>query len=491
MVLLVWDGMRPDFVSEERTPNLWKFAQQGVTFARHHSVYPTATQVNGTALATGMYPARSGLIANREYRPNINLERPIDTAVEEVIRKGDEVSGGKYLAAPTVAEIVRAAGRKAVVAGSKSVAMLHDRKSEWTTARRSELATVFAGAPMPQSLREAAEKLLGPFLVRSSDTNARRNVFTTRALTEILWRDGVPDYSALWLSEPDLTQHETAPGSPEALAAIRTSDANLATVLGVLEEKKIRASTHVLVVSDHGFSTINRAVDVPEFLRKAGFDAPDRFTEAPRKGQVMVVGNGGSTLFYVVEREPQTIARLVETLQQSDFAGVIFTREKMEGTFDLKLARIDTAAPPDVVMAMRWTDEKNRYGVPGSLVADATRAVGKGTHASLSRHDVHNFMIASGPRFLRGLRSETPSGNLDIAPTVLHLLGIKSDHSFDGRVLREAFAPLLLEDERETVVGRREFSDGSWEQTLQFTRVDTATYFDEGNGAFTLAKPKP
>jgi predicted AlkP superfamily pyrophosphatase or phosphodiesterase len=55
--------MRPDFVSAETTPHLWQLAQRGVTFAHHHPVFLSATEVNGTALATGAYPSRSFVIA--------------------------------------------------------------------------------------------------------------------------------------------------------------------------------------------------------------------------------------------------------------------------------------------------------------------------------------------------------------------------------------------------------------------------------------------
>src|SRR4051812_19143924 len=61
VVVVVWDGMRPDFVSERNTPTLWKLAQDGVTFAHHHSVYVSATNVNGAAIATGVYPNRNTL----------------------------------------------------------------------------------------------------------------------------------------------------------------------------------------------------------------------------------------------------------------------------------------------------------------------------------------------------------------------------------------------------------------------------------------------
>jgi arylsulfatase A-like enzyme len=340
---------------------------------------------------------------------------------------------------------------------------------------------------MPRALREEAEQLFGPLLVKPTDKNTARNAYTTRALTELLWRDGVPDFSLLWLSDPDLTQHDTAPGSPEALAAIKSSDENLAAVLQALETKKARSSTNVLVVSDHGFSTITRAVDIPLLLNEAGFDAAVKSDEALKPGQIMVVGNGGSTLFYVIGRDPAITRRLVEFLQRSDFAGVIFTREKMEGTFDLETARLDRESAPDVVLGMRWNDGENRFGVRGELIADAARSVGYGTHASLSRRDVHNTLIAAGPSFQRGATIRMPSGNIDIAPTVLHLLDVRAEEKLDGRVLREAFRDGkedLSVVKSETLEARRAFGDEQWRQYLKTSRVGDTIYFDEGNGSF-------
>ena len=48
VVVIVWDGMRPDFISQEHTPALWRLAHEGVMFQNHHAVYVSATDVNGT-----------------------------------------------------------------------------------------------------------------------------------------------------------------------------------------------------------------------------------------------------------------------------------------------------------------------------------------------------------------------------------------------------------------------------------------------------------
>src|SRR5438477_7226528 len=97
VVVVVWDGMRPDFVSEERTPTLWKLAREGVTFRNHHAVYPSATQVNGTALVTGIYPGRSSVIANYAYRPEIDRMHSVSVESPTGVANGDELSRGEIL----------------------------------------------------------------------------------------------------------------------------------------------------------------------------------------------------------------------------------------------------------------------------------------------------------------------------------------------------------------------------------------------------------
>lgn len=488
VVVVVWDGMRPDFINERNSPALWKLARAGVTFRHHHSVYPTMTYVNGAAIATGVYPDRSGLLGNREYRPRIDSQKEFESAAPEIIKKGDETSGGKYLALPTTAEVVRAAGRRTVIVGTKSVVYLHDRHAEWTSAGKNS-SVKFAAAPMTQSVREETLRLLGP-LKEPANTSEDQNAYATRLLTDILWRDDLPAYSLLWLSEPDLTQHEYSPGAGLSMAAIRSSDRNLAAVLEALSKKNARDTTDVFVVSDHGFSTIERGIDFPGELRAAGFDAVAVFEHAPKAGQIMVVGNAGTIFFYIVEHDSTVASRLIEWLQRSGLAGVIFAREKIEGVFPLESVHANTADAPDVMVALRWNAKPNRFGIPGQILTDASRGAGQGSHATLSEFDVHNTLIAAGPDFRRAMVDDLPSGNVDLAPTVLHLLGLESPNKFDGRVLSEGLTSDSAPPRSvtETSEAGRKFSSGPWRQHLRISRVGETTYIDEGNGAF---EPSP
>ncbi|HEY3661197.1 MAG TPA: alkaline phosphatase family protein, partial [Candidatus Udaeobacter sp.] len=348
VVVVVWDGMRPDFVTEQNTPTLWKLACEGVTFRNHHAAYPSATMVNGTVMVTGVHPGGSGIIANHVYRPDIDPHQAVDVELPPNVKKGDELSRGKYIAVPTIADLVQRAGASSVIAAAKTVGLLLDRHPNDVGASKS--ATLFGGKALSGATIDSITESLGPF----PSAHLQRDSWTTRALIDVLWKDGIPPFSILWLCEPDLTQHETAPGSPAALAAIKSSDENLGAVLSALDKHKEREITDVLVLSDHGFSTIKRSIDLRKILNEARFAAMTEFTAEPKPGDIMLAGNGGSVLFYIMGHDSTVARRLVEFLQQSDFAGVIFTKQVMDGTFALQQANIQNDRAPDVVMAFRW-----------------------------------------------------------------------------------------------------------------------------------------
>jgi len=101
VVVLVWDGMRTDFITQQYTPTLYDLAQRGSFFLNHHSAFITSTEVNGSALATGMHPEHSGVIANFQYRPDLNWLSPYGTESLDAVRRGDLITDGNYLEAPT------------------------------------------------------------------------------------------------------------------------------------------------------------------------------------------------------------------------------------------------------------------------------------------------------------------------------------------------------------------------------------------------------
>ena len=485
VVVVVWDGMRPDMVNATNTPTLYQLARDGVFFQNHHAVYISSTEVNATAMATGVYPNRNGIMGNREYRPNITPLKRVEVQSLPVVRKGDEVSHNRYLQLPTIAEILQRAGKRTAIAGTKPVAILFDRFE--TDRACSDCVDLFDGKTVPAS---AIDRLKLPAFPAQETPNTRQDLATTQALIGSLWEKEVPSLSMLWLSEPDYAQHSTGPGSVASLQAIKSSDDNLARVLKELTTRGVRDKTDVLVVSDHGFSTISRVVSVVDTLTKAGFPAAHEYPQPPADGNVVVIGNGGSTLLYVIGHDPKLVKQIVALLQQQDYAGVIFTQEPMLGTFSLDQVRIDTPDAPDIVVSFRWTDDKNDAGVPGSDPTDGFFGARQGIHSTLSPFDMRNTLVAAGPDFRRGWIDEFPSGNVDLAPTILHVLGVASPERMDGRVLAEAMvltATNIAPMEVRMLDASCDSSNSVWHQYLRVTQFGDTTYFDEGNG-YTVPK---
>jgi arylsulfatase A-like enzyme len=488
IVVLVWDGMRPDFVTPQYCPNLYSLAENGTFFDRHHPVFISTTEVNGAAIATGANPGKNGVQANIDFRPELSMMGSFGTEGLEVVRRGDLLTGGHYLLVPTLAEVLQSAGISTVIAGGKPVGLFHDRFYKKTTDAGKRSVTLYEGKTIPRDLVESLNKVNDdkPFPGTISIPNTAQDFWTTRSLIRALWKGDIPKYTLLWLSEPDKSQHDGGVGAPNALAAIESSDNNLGDVIKALKDRGVYEKTDIFVVSDHGFSTISAGPDIAGLLKKQKFKGGNRLDD-PERGDVITLGLGGSAMFYVVERDEAVIRRLVEFLQTTDFAGVIFTRNRLDGTFPFESVGYSGKSDnsPDVIVSLRWNADRNDYGAPGFLVSTGgTR--GKGAHGSLSPYEMHNTLVAAGPDIKKGLISELPSGNIDLAPTVLWLLGVPPVDSMEGRVLHEALLPSKEATPKvnvKKIEGTREVGLFRWNQYLQFSEVNGVVYLDEGNGA--------
>ena len=101
---------------------------------------------------------------------------------------------------------------------------------------------------------------------------------------------------------------------------------------------------------------------------------------------------------------------------------------------------------------------------------------------------MHNTLVAAGPDFREGFVDETPSGNVDVAPTILKILGVKPAQKMDGRVLIEALNSSNARSfrvEKKTLHAQATLPTGEWTQTLDISEVSGVRYLDGGTGQFT------
>ena len=158
---------------------------------------------------------------------------------------------------------------------------------------------------------------------------------------------------------------------------------------------------------------------------------------------IVVAANGGSDYFYVPGHDATTVHDLVRFLQQREEYGAIFVDSRygaIPGTLTMAQANLENATrqdngQPDVVVSFNWDDAVSIQGMAG-IEFESFGAGQRGMHGSFGIADVHNTLIANGPSFLSGVTVHDPSGNVDLAPTVAHLLGLSLPQA-DGRILDE------------------------------------------------------
>lgn len=71
-LLVGFDSLRPEMVTEELMPNLFRFQEFGVKVENFRCCFPSETYVNLPSLVTGTTPARHGIIANRVLDRNVD-----------------------------------------------------------------------------------------------------------------------------------------------------------------------------------------------------------------------------------------------------------------------------------------------------------------------------------------------------------------------------------------------------------------------------------
>ncbi len=192
------------------------------------------------------------------------------------------------------------------------------------------------------------------------------------------------------------------------------------------------------------------AANTPYQAISASLSTPVASFKVPAPGSlpahgIVIAANGGSDYFYVPSHDAATISAVVKVLQQREEYGAIFVDSRygaLPGTLGMAQVNLENASrlgngQPDIVASFNWDYTSSIQGMPGIEFESAGGQ--RGMHGSFGISDVHNTLIASGPSFRTKTTLTTPTGNVDVAPTVAHILGLGMPQA-DGRVLNEALA---------------------------------------------------
>jgi predicted AlkP superfamily pyrophosphatase or phosphodiesterase len=469
-LLIIVDGLRPDYVMPEVMPNLTALGRRGAIFRRHHSVYPTVTRVNAASISTGAYPESHGLMGNSVFFPRVDATRFLDTADKSNLLKIASTEG-RLLTAPTLADALQAAGRRMLVvsSGSSGSALLNN-------STLSGGAILHYQFTMPESLADDMKRL-GP----APSEKARAGELDRYAVDAFL-QVGVPridpSVTVMWLSDLDTAAHDHGIGAPQTVATLKRVDENIGRIQDGLKAAGQFDDYDIWVSSDHGFSTYIGAPDVASILKPYVRAMPDR---TPR-----IVSSGGA--IYVRDKDEGAIADIVSGLQRTQKVGAIFTSARVPGelvghvagTLSFDAIRWPHQRSAQILFSPDWTDAPNAHGWRGSSSSN-----GIAGHGSASPWDIHNTLVAAGPDIAPGKVVDIPSANVDLAPTFLTLLGVDPPMSMEGRPLREAFAAgpaSHSSSESRVVAGTR---DNTYEVRATFSSVEADgrryRYFDRAD----------
>src|SRR5450631_1387660 len=130
LILFVPDGLRALKVTPETAPAMAAVRDKGVNFKNPHSLFPTFTMANGSAMATGHYLGDTGTFSNTIYTgypvgPADGTVTPF-LEVDPVIIDADEHFGGDYLNEETVLKMARAKGYSTAAIGKVGPTLIFD-----------------------------------------------------------------------------------------------------------------------------------------------------------------------------------------------------------------------------------------------------------------------------------------------------------------------------------------------------------------------------
>ncbi len=302
IILFVWDGMRPDAISAEDTPNLLALAQRGSRFEDNHSTYPTFTMANASSFATGAFPGPLGFYGNRFWAPGASglnakgvaadFHDPIYTEDYAVLRDLDAHFNHELLELPTLFAAAQKAGLATAAVGKSGPAFLqdHGRANDGSGGvildENTALPLAFArelqhaGYTLPANtsntypsgqldLREDHDSpteqgkmvalkdgVTADATAAATTTPAPANAWMMKVYLDIILPKHRPDLSVVWLRNPDTTQHLYGVGSPEFHLALKAQDELLGQLEARLQQLGMAQDTDIIVVSDHGHSNI-------------------------------------------------------------------------------------------------------------------------------------------------------------------------------------------------------------------------------------------
>ncbi|SDS03130.1 alkaline phosphatase family protein [Bradyrhizobium canariense] len=314
LILFVPDGLRGRIVTPQTAPAMAELRDKGVNFKNSHSLFPTFTTANASAMATGHYLGDTGDFSNTIYTgypvgPADGTVTPFLEA-DPVLRDADEHFGGDYLNEETILKMARAKGYSTAALGKLGPTLIFDHTDKIGTDGLHSIVVDDStgsknGVPLSDEMKAALTKADLPLATPSRGDNGKigdaktpgttvANIAQQAYFADVATKVVLPMFKArnkpfvlvFWSRDPDGSQHNNGdslntvtPGinGPTSLAGIKNADDNLAQLRKALDDLGLAATTNIIVSSDHGFSTIAKESKTSPSAKITYDDTPKDF----------------------------------------------------------------------------------------------------------------------------------------------------------------------------------------------------------------------
>lgn len=361
VLLISIDGFAANYMDRFPVPRLRQLAAGGVASRSLIPVFPTKTFPTHYSMVTGLYPDQTGVISN-------NMEDP-DLPGRFSLRNREAIIDGRWYGGEPV----------------------------WNTIQRQGLsaATLFwVGS-------EAEIGGMRPDIWRPYRSNMS---YRARIDTVMEWltrpEENRPDLVTLYLNRVDIAGHRYGLESGELEEAVAEVDHWIGVLLDELEATGLRDHINLLLVSDHGMSALDeeRLIFLDDLI---DLDRVEMIDWTP--------------VAMMNPADGESVDNLVEILSRPDEPWQIWRKEEIPDRFrfgsHVRVPEIVMLADPGYMFTSRPFFRRN------GLI--------KATHGYDAEHpEMHGILMASGPAFRRGAKTESIE-SIHLYALICHLLGVE------------------------------------------------------------------
>ncbi len=422
VVVICIDGL-PAYLFDDAVasmPTIRDLAAKGVRAKGMIVSNPSVTWPNHTSLTTGVRPEKHGVLFNGV------LER---TGLGLPVKVNPQKDKSDLVRVTTIYDALHQAGLTASAIN-------------WPCTRNAT-SLVHNFPDVPESFKHTTPQLIAEMkeagLLRDSDIKdfgklsgpARDRIWTDAVCHSIRTRK--PNLVLFHPLNLDSTHHKYGPQTPAGYTAVAYADTLVRDVLKAIDDAGIRDETTICIVSDHGFTSIPKMLQPNVLLRQAGLLTVESKQVTAARAQVIPEGGIGMLYLTVPDKLDEQREQIVKLFEgQEGVAGVLKPDEFPK--YGLPNPR-EYPQMADLILVA-----EDGYGVSATATGDdfVIKSEGTpGTHGFLSTNPKMNAtFIISGKGVRQGETIETVE-NIDLSPTIAHLLGIEFSN-VDGKVVTQA-----------------------------------------------------